>query len=41
MALALAATRGDKPSKEVVEEFLRTPLPSSELAQMLRKELKT
>lgn len=40
MTAALAAARGDKPSKEVVQEFLRSPLPSSELREMLREEMK-
>lgn len=40
MAAALAAKRGDEPSKEVVQEFLRSPLPSSELRAMLKEELK-
>ena len=40
MALALSARRGDAHSKETVQEFLRSPLPSTELAKMLREELK-
>ena len=40
MALALQVSAGAREGKEALEEFLESPVPTEELKQMLREELK-
>jgi len=40
MAVAVSVERPDPRAKDALEEFLKSDKPSTELAEMLKKELK-